>query len=401
MAAEYLAWELRRHGLTEHPCQEADCLLVTCTSATDAEYIRKLRAKYSSKLIVAGGAASTSPYSLGLYSDMVCVGDGQRFLATLIDQGPRAAASLDNVWIHGDNRSVAIDKGFPWHMPPIRAEDGAIRLWCGRGCKNKCLFCQVGWAYEYSEHPNPDALLLQAEAFHAKGEKIAYLSNDVAQHSFYHRLPPTDHGSYSVKYLAKHGLPPAKQIRLGVEGVSERLRGYVNKPISRSDLMGCTKWLVANGKSVRWFLIAGLPTETAEDWLELRDMVQEFKRTTSKGVLALSFTAWCPDPATPLAPMPLRDDYWQWFVGFKEWFFGGRGWSNRVKLMAPQQPESRLRKAVSSMGLTEAELRAGGSWGPNDRVQYPYKKSAKAVYARLSRGDAHGEAQGRTTQNRV
>lgn len=383
MSAEYLAWELRRHGMVEYPCHEADCILVACTAATDADYLRRVQKRHPHKLIVAGGAASTSPYSLGRYADMVCVGDGQRFLDTLFAQGVDAAQELDNVWVHGEQHIVQIDQGFPWHMPPIQGEDGAARLWCGRGCKNKCAFCQTGWAYTYSENPEPRILVDQARSLISAGTKIAYLSNDLAQHSFYRQLPPTEHGSYSVRFLAKHGLPPARQIRLGIEGVSERLRGYVNKPISRRDLMGCTRWLVENGKSVRWFMIAGLPTETEDDWLELHDMVQEFKRTTAKGVLALSFTAWCPDPATPLAPMPLCDEYWQWFCEFKEWFFGGRGWSNRVKIMSPQQPESRLSKAMASMGLTEAELRAGGSWGPNDRVQYPHKEAAKAAYDRL------------------
>jgi hypothetical protein len=383
MAAEYVAWELRRRGLVEYTCREADCLLVTCTAATDTDYLRTIKRRYPDKLLVAGGAASTSPYSLGQYADMVCVGDGQRFMNVLLSGDINTACELDNVWIHGEQRPVAVDQGFPWHMPPIRGEDGAIRLWCGRGCRNKCAFCQVGWAYEYSEHPEPDQLVAQAHVLHAH-DKIAYLSNDVAQHSFYRQLPPTEHGSYSVRFLAQNGLPPARQIRLGIEGVSERLRKLVNKPISRRDLIGCTRWLVENGKSVRWFLIAGLPTETKDDWLELRDAVQEFKCTTTKGVLELSFTAWCPDPATPLAPMPLRDDYWQWFSEFKEWFFGGRGWSNRVKILSPQQPENRLRKAMASMGLAESQLRAGGHWGPNDRVQYPYKRAAKAAYDKVS-----------------
>jgi len=109
----------------------------------------------------------------------------------------------------------------------------------------------------------------------------------------------------------------------------------------------------------------------------------EWKRHVKKGVLALSFTAWCPDPATPIAPMPLRDDYWDNFSIFKEWFFAGKGWSNRIKLMSPQQPLSRLQKAMCSMGLGEKQLRTGGDWGPNDRVAYPFKAGAKTMYKKI------------------
>lgn len=374
MSAEYLAWELKRHNVEESPLLLADIVLVTCQSTEASDYLKKLRIKYPKKIIITGGAASTSPYSLGKYCDAVCVGDGQRFYDVLFNVGLQEAFKLPNVWIDGETRRVEIDQNYPFDMPPIQAEDGAYRLWCGRGCKNKCKFCQTGWAYEYKENPNGNQVVSQAKQILAQGKKIAYLSNDVAQHSFYDKLPPTEHGSYSVRFLKKYGLPPARQIRLGIEGVSERLRKSVAKPISYDDLLGCTKWLNANKKSVRYFMIAGLPEETKEDWEELKQLIQQWKRETPKGVLALSFTAFCPDPATPFATVALNDDYWDYYTDFKEWFFGGRGWSNRVKLMNPQQPKARMQKAILSMGLTEEQLREGGHISPNARLLYPYAK---------------------------
>ena len=383
MGAKYLAWEMRRRGIGESAVRDADVILVTCVSPIDAEYVARIRKKYPKKVIICGGAASTSPYSLGLHCDGVCVGDGQSFLDTLFSSGVKAALDLPNAWVHKQAKSVIVDSDFPWKLPPIKCEDGAIRIWCGRGCKNKCAFCQTGWGQEYRENPDGSSVIRLAAALSGKGNKIAYLSNDIAQHSFYKQLPHVEHGSYSVKYLKQHGLPPARQIRLGIEGVSSRLRSLVNKPISHDDLLGCTSWLNKNGKSVRWFLIAGLPGETENDWEELKTVVMDWKRHVSKGVLALSFTAWCPDPATPIAPMPLDDRYWEWFAAFREWFFSGKGWSNRLKLMSPQQPPSRLKKAMFSMGLDERELRTGGSWGPNDRVDYPYKAGAKKMYEKM------------------
>jgi hypothetical protein len=270
-------------------------------------------------------------------------------------------------------------------MPPIQAEDGAYRLWCGRGCKNKCAFCQTAWAHTYSEHPDPDSLVRAAQGLLQRGKRINYLSNDPAQHSFFTRLPPVDHGSYSVRFLAKYGLPHARQIRLGVEGVSARLRAAVGKPISDDDLVGCTSWLNAHGKGVRWFMIAGLPGETSDDWLALRGVIKRWKEMTPKGVLGISFTAWCPDPATPIATLPIVDDYWQHFTEFKEWFFSGVGWSNRIKLMMPQQPESRMLKAELAMGLPDRELREGGDPGPNQRVNYPYSYGADRARVRYMR----------------
>jgi len=386
LSAEYLAWELRRHNLTESKISDSDCILATCQSTEALPAIQTLRKRYPDKIIIVGGAASTSPYCFGQYCNIVCVGDGQAFLSALFSQGIVAASKLPNAWIAGETRRISIDQSFPWDLPPIQAEDNAYRLWCGRGCKNKCWFCQTGWAYTYSEHPHPKSIVSQANHLLQRGKKIAYLSNDVSQHSFYSQLPPVAHGSYSVNFLRRVGSPPpARQIRLGIEGVSERIRKSVGKPISNDDLIGCTRWLNAAGKSVRWFMIAGLPGETDGDWEELRRAIQQWKMQTPKGVLALSFTAFCPDPATPLAVAPINDLYWDRFVAFKKWFFDGTGWSNRVKLMAPQQPKTRMEKAMRSMGLSESELREGGHPGPNSRVIYPYESACNAIRSKIQR----------------
>lgn len=372
MSASYLAWEMSRNGISEYPIHASDVILATCQSPESVESIRTLRNRYPQKKIIAGGSASTSPYSLGKYCDAVCVGDGQKFLKVLFHDGVNEAINLPNVWVDGETRLVEIDQGFPWDMPPIQAEDGAYRVYCGRGCKNKCRFCQTGWAYRFSENPNPDHLIAQVYQLIREGKKVAYLSNDVMQHDFFPQLPPTEHGSYSLKYIAKNGLPPARQIRIGVEGVSEKLRSSVAKPITTRELIDCTAWLNQCHKSVRWFMIAGLPGETTDDWEELRSVIQTWKKKTSRGVLALSFTAFTPEPATPLVSMPLIDNYWTNFLKFKEWFFGGRGWSNRIKLMNPQSPPARLQKAINTTGLNEIQLREGNHISPNCRVNYPY-----------------------------
>ena len=362
MATAYLSWEMQRHNIEESTVQEATILLVTCVSTEAADFLRKLKKKYPEKTIIVGGAASTLPHSLGLYCDCVCVGDGQAFLKVLFEEGKEAAFALPNAWINGEARRVTIDHNFPWDMPPIQAEDKAYRVWCGRGCKNKCKFCQTGWGYEYSENPNPKQLLTQTHQLLAEGKKVVYLSNDAAQHSFYHELPATVHGSFSVGHLKKHGLPPARVVRLGVEGVSERLRRSVAKPISYQDLLDCTIWLNNNKKSVRWFMIAGLPGETKEDWDELKQIIQEWKMRTTRGIITISFTAFCPEPATPYATVAIDDDYWGWYDEFNEWFYNGIGWSNRITLMKPRMPKARMKSVIYDLGLTEEEIRRGGGY---------------------------------------
>lgn len=376
LGAHYLRWEMDRHNISEVSPQEADVILVTCVSTESTPAIARIRKKYPRKPIIVGGAASTSPYSIGKYATAVCVGDGQEFCKTLFSKGLDDALYLPNIWIDGETRRVEVDQSFPWGIPPIQAEDGAYRLAVGRGCKNKCLFCQTSWAYNFQETPYPDIVAARAKRLQEHGKKFAYLSNDITQHEFFKKLPNVDSGSCSVRYMKQYGLPPARSVRLGIEGVSERLRKMVAKPISHDDLVKSASWLNANGRGVRWFMIAGLPTETAEDWAELKAAVQDWKRITPKGVLQISFTAWCPDPATPLSIMRTDNAYWDYFKDFSDWFFSGCGWSSRVKILKPQMPDARNRKAELSLGCV-------GAPSPNLRLIYPYESARQAAIKRL------------------
>lgn len=383
LAATWIQWQLEKNGVQTCDPYLADVLCVTCVDPRNYTVIKSLKKKYPDKKIYVGGAGALSPYSLGLYADAVCVGNGERFIDTLAKYGCDAVSKLPETWVNNEKRNVDVAGGFPWMCPPIQAEDGAYRLWCGKGCKKKCLFCHTGWSTKYEENPNPRAVVEAANTLLAKKKHVAYLSNDLMQHSFFASLPATQHGSYSLEYIRKNGLPPARQIRLGVEGVSERLRTFINKPIAHEDLIRATAWLNKNQKSVRWFMIAGLPGESDSDWDEIKDAIIQWKKICNKGVLALSFTAWQPEPSSPLGICPIEDSYWNRWENFREWFFGGRGWSNRIKLMQPANPKTRMLSAIARMGLTEAQLRIGGNWGPNDRVNYPYKKQRNLIAEKI------------------
>jgi len=381
LAAMWIEWFAQRAQTKVVPVRDSDVCAVTCVDPRNWEVCRTIKKKWPHVKPKRVRGQSPSATRHDFHADAVC--DGRRFMAELIKGGVDAVKHLPETWIRGQDRPVEVAVGFPWDCPPIQAEDGAYRVWCGRGCKKRCAFCQTGWAMAYEENPNGYQLIRQAKNLIQAGKRIAYLSNDPMQHTFGKQLPPVQHGSYSLDYMKRYGAPKARQIRLGVEGVSERLRKFVYKPISTDDLVKASAWLCSLGKSVRWFMIAGLPTEEDGDWEELKDAVTKWKKICHKGVLAISFTAWQPEPATPLGVMPLDDAYWPRWESFKKWFFDGDGWSNRVKLMAPAQPKARLKSAIARMGLDEKTLRAGGQWGPNDRVMYAHKTQRNTIAERM------------------
>lgn len=388
VAAIWIEWFCKKKGALITSIGDSEVVAVTCVDPRNWGVCYTIKKKYRHVKIVSGGAGAFSPYSLSLHSDAVCVGDGQRFLSTLCTDGLDAVKVLPESFIHGQNREVIPAEGFPFDCPPIQAEDGSFKIWLGRGCKKKCAFCQTGLAQQYQENPKPENIIKNIKMLKGKKNKFSYMSNDLMQHSFWKLLPPVEHGSYSLDFIKKNGLPPARQIRLGIEGVSEKLRKFINKPISKDDLVKATAWLNQNGKSVRWFMIAGLPTEKKHDWDELKEAVLMWKKICHKGVLALSFTAWQPEPATPLGAFPIDDFYWENWKDFKEWFFSGVGWSNRIKLMNPAMPSTRLESAMARMGTSEDILRKGGDWGPNDRVLYPNKNARNKFYDYLIKKEA-------------
>jgi radical SAM superfamily enzyme YgiQ (UPF0313 family) len=380
LSTRCVRWMLSQSKKQTCSVAEASVLFVSCQDPEQAKFVEGLRRKFRNKLIVVGGAAATSPRVFCESSDAVVIGHGRPFCDAICADGIDAAMSLPNVWVRGKTE-IKVDSGFEWKMPPIETEGGQWSVSCGRGCKKKCLFCQTGWAYEYSENPDPISLLRQIKNLNASKKRVSYLSNDPAQHSFSSQLPKTDAASYSIQYIkATKELPAARQLRIGVEGISERLRRLVGKPITHVDLVNVSVWLANNGRSVRWFLLCGLPWEKTEDWEELKLSVSEWKSRTAKGVLALSLTAWMPEPATPMRSQPLVDDYYQNWLEFKEWFFGGRGWSNRVKLMQPGAPATRLEKAKWHMATSERELLSGGHRGPNCTiVNYPFEIKCQGI----------------------
>lgn len=379
VSANYIKYFAQVHGHNVvKDIIAAQYILLTSVHPIQSDSIKKYR-KYKKPIIV-GGSGCLSPHAYLQYADFVCVGDCNNVLINLNDKNK--LVKLPNVLSkEKENEVIAVDDNFNFNIPPIMDEAGRYNLICGRGCKNKCFFCQTGWSLTYKESDKSiDANLLKQRGF-----KISYISNDLSQHSFYKKMPVNTDGSYSINHLKKTGLPICREVRLGIEGVSERLRKFANKPITKDDLVNCTIWLNNNKKSVRWFLIAGMPTETENDWQELKESILEWKERSIKGVLELSFTAFCPDPATPFAYFGINSDYYDRFCDFKEWFFTGKGFSNRIKLYQCQQPKSLFEKAQYSMCISSDELKKNGYKSPNFNILYPFKKQCDNIKRRFTK----------------
>ena len=376
LAASWLRWELERNNISECEKCEADFLLCTVSSQQGISQLRGAlqRAKNKTAKIIIGGGGAWAPAVFDEIADVVCVGEGARFVRTLLTEGYKTALGLPESWIPKDITTVIPFEEFPWEMPPLNHPDGTVRVFGSRGCKYKCLFCQTGWEASYRVNPDPARLQRQIDGLERRRWRVAIVTNDGAEEGV--KLAGQQE-FLSVRLSTLKRLLPitrrvAKSVRIGVEGISERLRKAVGKPVGNEDLLDATFNLLANGVGVRWFFIPGLPGETDADYNDLRFLVRELRKLP-KGCVMMNFHSFIPQPATPLAVLPLVDDYWERFDEFRRWFFHGLGFTRRVQIVAPNQYPSRLKRARESMAATEKELRRG--WFNEDnanwRVQYP------------------------------
>lgn len=375
LAATWLEWELAQASVEQSAPELADYLLCTVSSQQGMVDLKRglRRIKNKKAKIILGGGGCYAPAIFDDLIDVACVGEGPRFIRTLLNDSYDACLRLPEAWVPKEKRTVVPFGGFPWECPPLRHPDGTVRVWGARGCKYKCLFCQTGWEAEYRENPDLCLLQFQIDSLQNGGERVAVITNDGATCSVRIR-GQQEFLSMRLSGLLK--LMPitrgiAKSIRIGVEGISERLRNAVAKPIKNEDLLNVTFNALSNGVGVRWFFIPGLPGETDEDYGELRWLVGQLKKL-SKGCVMMNFHAFIPQPATPLCVLPLRDGYWPRFDDFRHWFFHGLGFTRHVQIVSPAQHAGRLKRAMESMAATESELRRG--WfehdNPNWRVQY-------------------------------
>lgn len=377
MAATWLEWELRRRGIAPVDAGDADVILATVSSQQGIAQLRGglRRAKNKRAAVVLGGGGCYAPAVFDKHITVACVGEGARFMDVLLADGLDAAMRLPEAWVPGETREVIPSDSFPWQMPPINHPDGAARVFGSRGCRYKCLFCQTGWEQPYVVNPSPIRLATQVRALERAGRKLAIVTNDGADVGV---ALSGQQEFLSVRLSNLKAMMPitravTKGVRIGVEGMSERLRVAVGKPVDNDELLSVTYDLLGAGVGVRWFFVVGLPGERAADYEELRYLVKGLGRL-EKGCVAMNFHAFIPQPAAPLCVFPLRDEYWEPFDEFRRWFFHGAGATKHAHIGAPARYEGRLRRAEESMGAENWELRRG--WWTHDNANWRVRYQA-------------------------
>lgn len=273
-------------------------------------------------LVAWGGQACSAPAPILDFADVVALGDGEVTaveIARIVGAGATRADAMTalrgrdgySVWPHDPLSLRRVEGGAPPVVATRAGEIGPATLELARGCKSRCTFCPIGWAGgTYREADRGD---IEREIVRLRGRPINLYAPDYSAVSWAGDADESlavagctpkgrdARADVTLRRMRAGQEPPGvKAYSFGLEGLSERLRAAIGKPLSHGDVVALHERLEAAGnRNVKWYLIGGFPGERDADLDEGLALVQDVMRVYT-GSLTLTYTLLQPVPHTPL-----------------------------------------------------------------------------------------------------
>jgi len=199
-----------------------------------------------------------------------------------------------------------------------------------RGCANLCRFCWAGYNYLPVRAFPADRILHLAEQARAHASRAGLVSIALCDHPEIERILARLHElGYGispaslrlddltesiVKILRASG---EKTITIAPETGSDRLRRVINKTVTNDEILDRAELIFASGiENLKLYYMLGLPTETDEDLVAIRDltlqlrdrMLKYAKPRGSVGRIVGSVNPLIPKPGTAYQWLPMETD---------------------------------------------------------------------------------------------
>ena len=320
-------------------------------------------------LVVLGGAISfLNPEPLAPFVDLVCAGEGEVLVPDLVkaigEGGGHAAIlrrlvgrpgmyvpALVEIRYDVDGR---VDGFAPAADSPVRvpvtkaalkaaemAEPPATTVFSPdtefgsrllievvRGCANLCRFCWAGYNYLPVRAFDADRILRLAETARPYSSRVGLVSIALCDHPEIERILGRLHEiGYRispaslrldeltepiVRLLRASG---ERSITIAPETGSDRLRRVINKTVTNAQILDRAELVFAAGiENLKLYYMLGLPTETDEDLVAIRDLTAAIRDLMMRyargrgavGRIVASVNPLVPKPGTAYQWMPME-----------------------------------------------------------------------------------------------
>jgi radical SAM superfamily enzyme YgiQ (UPF0313 family) len=322
-------------------------------------------------LIMIGGAVTfVNPEPLAPFADIVAAGEGEALIPPLLEAF-RTAENRDDLLkqlvtkrgfyvpafydvTYADNGTIdgfepregtgappvvrkaalkttdAVDPPATTIFTPETEFGSRLLIEVVRGCANLCRFCWAGYNYLPVRAFPKDRILQRAAEARPHSSRIGLVSIALCDHpdieEILTRLVEMGY-SISPASLRLDDLTPTilrllresgeRTVTIAPETGSDRLRRVINKTITNDEIIAAADLIFESGfENLKLYFMLGLPTETDEDLVAVRDLTLELREKMLKharerghvGRIVASVNPLVPKPGTAYQWLPMEDD---------------------------------------------------------------------------------------------
>ena len=199
-----------------------------------------------------------------------------------------------------------------------------------RGCANLCRFCWAGYNYLPVRAFPKDRILQLAEQARSHSNRVGLVSIALCDHPEIEEILTRLSGmgyAISPASLRLDDITPRivqllkesgeRTITIAPETGSDRLRRVINKTITNDEILTSAEMIFAAGiENLKLYFMIGLPTETDDDLVSIRDLVVQLRgimlahgrERGHLGKIVGSVNPLVPKPGTAYQWLPMEND---------------------------------------------------------------------------------------------